>query len=138
MSFPCTTIRRIWVSRGWALDSFFQSCMIRGGMPCFPPRSNHSIYFWRTALATDLAKKEESDRSAVELFMRLLDVDEQVAAALAGAELTTIEEVAYVPLAELLEIDAIELALLLALRQRARRQVLVESTCISESNVWEN
>jgi N utilization substance protein A len=89
-------------------------------------------------LATDLAKKEESDRSAVELFMRLLDVDEQVAAALAGAELTTIEEVAYVPLAELLEIDAIELALLLALRQRARRQVLVESTCISESNVWEN
>jgi N utilization substance protein A len=89
-------------------------------------------------LTTGLQKKEESDRSAVELFMRLLDVDEQVAAALASAELMTIEEVAYVRLAELLEIDAIELALLLALRQRARRHVLVESIGISESNVWEN
>jgi N utilization substance protein A len=79
-------------------------------------------------LTTDLKEKEESDRSAVELFMRLLDVDEQVAAALAGADLMTIEEVACVPLAELLEIDAIEMAMLLALRQRARRHVLVDES----------
>ena len=76
-------------------------------------------------MTTGLEKKEEPDRSAVELFMLLLDVDEQVAAALADAELTTIEEVAYIPLAELLEFDAIELALLLSLRQKARRHVLV-------------
>lgn len=96
------------------------------------------IYFWKIALVTDLEEIEESDRSAVELFMRLLDVDEPVAGALARAELTTIQEVASVPLAERLDIDAICLALLLAFRKRARRYVFVESMDISESIVWEN
>ena len=114
MSSAYTAIRSNWASRGWPLASGIHNYMIRRCLPHFTPQSVIQFIFWRIALTTDLEKKEESSRSAVELFMRLLDVDEKVAAALAGAELTTIEEVAYIPLAALLEIDAIELALVLA------------------------
>lgn len=60
--------------------------------------------------------------------MLLLDVDEQVAAVLMDAGFTTIEEVAQIQLAKLIEIDAIALALLLALRQKARRHTIVNES----------
>jgi ABC-type transporter Mla MlaB component len=60
--------------------------------------------------------------------MLSLDVDEQVAAVLMDAGFTTIEEVAQIQLAKLIEIDAIALALLLALRQKARRHTIVNES----------
>ena len=70
-----------------------------------------------------LAEMNDPDRAVVEMFMRSLDVDERVATALLEAGLTTIEEVAYIPPQELLEIAEITQTLLLSLRERARRQI---------------
>jgi N utilization substance protein A len=67
---------------------------------------------------------DEPDRATVEIFMRSLEVDERVATALVDEGLTTIEEVAYIPLPELLEIAAITQTLLLSLRERARQRLL--------------
>lgn len=67
---------------------------------------------------------DEPDRSTVEMFMRVLDMKEQVAIALVAAELTTVEEVAYIPLQELLEIEGVEKELLRSMRERARVHLL--------------
>lgn len=66
---------------------------------------------------------DEPDGAAVEMFMRSLEVDERVATALVDAGLTTIEEVACIPLQELLEIAEITQTLLLSMRERARQRI---------------
>jgi N utilization substance protein A len=72
----------------------------------------------------EFADIDEPDRGVVEMFMQLLDVDQRVAAALVDAGLTTIDEVAYIPLQELLEISEITQTLLLSLRELARQRIL--------------
>ena len=71
-----------------------------------------------------VAEMDEPDRSTVEMFMRALGTNEQVAIALVAAGLTIIEEVAYIPLQELLEVEGVEKKLLLSLRERARSHLL--------------
>jgi transcription termination/antitermination protein NusA len=70
---------------------------------------------------------DEPDRGVIQMFMRSLDVDERVATALVDAGLTTIDEVAYIPLQELLEISEITQTLLLSLRERARQRIQDDS-----------
>ena len=60
------------------------------------------------------------DRSAVALFEKILGVTESVATSLVRAGMTTLEEVAYVPLTELLEIPDVSLELLNQAREKAR------------------
>ncbi|MBP9714403.1 MAG: transcription termination/antitermination protein NusA [Sterolibacterium sp.] len=72
-------------------------------------------------------RSEEESSSIRKLFMEKLDVDEEVADILIEEGLSTLEEVAYVPLSEMLEIDAFDEATVNELRDRARNVLLTEA-----------
>ncbi len=90
---------------------------------------------WQINLMTEdeSAKKqqEESGRTR-ELFMQRLDVDEEVADILIQEGFSTLEEVAYVPINELLEIDAFDEDTVNELRNRARNALLVAAIANEE------
>ena len=72
-------------------------------------------------------KQQKETSSTRRLFIDKLDVDEEVAEILVQEGFTTLEEVAYVPLAEMLEIDAFDEATVNELRDRARNILLTEA-----------
>lgn len=72
-------------------------------------------------------KSEEEYTSIRQVFMQKLDVDEEVADILIQEGFSTLEEVAYVPLAEMLEIDAFDEGTVNELRSRARNALLTEA-----------
>ncbi len=67
------------------------------------------------------ARETESIRS---LFMEKLDVDEEVAQILVDEGFSTLEEVAYVPITEMQEIEAFDEEIIEELRTRARNALL--------------
>jgi N utilization substance protein A len=80
------------------------------------------------------AQKQESETSRLrELFIGKLDVDEEVADILIGEGFTSLEEVAYVPLNEMLEIEAFDEDTVNELRSRARNALLTEAIAREES-----
>ncbi len=72
-------------------------------------------------------KSEEEHGSIRKLFMEKLDVDEEVADILIEEGFSTIEEIAYVPLNEMLEIEAFDEDTVNELRNRARNVLLTEA-----------
>ncbi len=89
---------------------------------------------WELNVMTEAAAEEKSDKEArevVERFMRDLDVDEDVATILAQEGFTTLEEIAYVPAAELLAIEEFNEGIVSELRARAR-DVLITQAIVSE------
>jgi N utilization substance protein A len=80
------------------------------------------------------AKNEEEFSVLRQLFMEKLDVDEEVADILVQEGFTTLEEVAYVPLNEMLEIEAFDEQTVNELRNRARNALLTEAI-VSEEKV---
>jgi N utilization substance protein A len=76
--------------------------------------------------------QEESDRLRA-LFMEKLDVDEEMAEILIQEGFTSLEEVAYVPIAEMLEIEAFDEDTVNELRSRARNALLTEAIVREES-----
>ncbi len=85
---------------------------------------------WTINLMTveESAQKSESEHSTIRaLFIAKLDVDEEVANILIEEGFSTLEEIAYVPLAEMLEIDAFDEATVNELRDRARNVLLTEA-----------
>ncbi len=80
------------------------------------------------------AKNEEEFSALRQLFMEKLDVDEEVADILAEEGFTTLEEVAYVPLSEMLEIEAFDEQTVNELRNRARNSLITEAI-VSEEKV---
>lgn len=72
-------------------------------------------------------KQEKETASIRELFMEKLDVDAEVADILVQEGFSTLEEVAYVPLAEMLEIEAFDESTVNELRDRARNVLLTEA-----------
>ena len=66
------------------------------------------------------------------LFMEKLDIDEDVANILISEGFSTLEEVAYVPLHEMLEIEAFDEATVQELRERARNELLTEAIVAEE------
>ena len=74
----------------------------------------------------------ESERLRA-LFMDKLDVDEEVADILIGEGFTSLEEVAYVPINEMLEIEAFDEDTVNELRSRARNALLTEAIVREES-----
>jgi transcription termination/antitermination protein NusA len=60
------------------------------------------------------------DRDAASLFVTVLAVPESVAVSLVRAGMTTLEEVAYVPLLELLETPGVGPEILKQAREKAR------------------
>jgi N utilization substance protein A len=85
---------------------------------------------WTINLMTveeSLQKQEVESLSIRNLFMERLDVDEEVADILIQEGFSTLEEIAYVPLAEMLEIEAFDEATVNELRDRARNVLLTEA-----------
>ena len=77
--------------------------------------------------------KSASERSgARELFMHKLDVDQEVADILIDEGFTSVEEVAYVPINEMLEIEAFDEDTVNELRTRARNILLTEAIATEE------
>jgi N utilization substance protein A len=79
------------------------------------------------------AKSESEARGLVDMFMKQLDVDEDVATILAQEGFSTIEEVAYVPQAELMAIQEFDANIVKELRNRARDVLLTQAIASEES-----
>lgn len=78
------------------------------------------------------AKSEAEADELVELFVNTLDVDEEVAEILVREGFSSVEEVAYVPVAELLEIEELDEDIVEALRNRARDALLTRELTQAE------
>jgi N utilization substance protein A len=90
---------------------------------------------WMINLMTEeeSEKKSEAETAAMRvLFMEKLDVDEEVANILIEEGFSGLEEIAYVPLHEMLEIDAFDEATVQELRERARNVLLTEAIVTEE------
>jgi N utilization substance protein A len=90
---------------------------------------------WTINLMTEEESKTlvEAEAAAIRvLFMEKLDVDEDVANILIDEGFSTLEEVAYVPLHEMLEIEAFDDATVQELRERARNVLLTEAIVTEE------
>jgi transcription termination/antitermination protein NusA len=90
---------------------------------------------WTINLMTEeeSTKKQAEESSRVrELFMQRLDVDEEVAGILIQEGFSTLEEIAYVPINEMLEIEAFDENTVNELRSRARNALLVQAIASEE------
>ncbi len=85
-------------------------------------------------LTVDQAAQKNQDEFAgvSQLFMEKLDVDAEVAEILVQEGFSTLEEIAYVPLAEMNEIDAFDEDTVEELRKRARAALLTEAIAKEE------
>jgi N utilization substance protein A len=83
--------------------------------------------------AEESAQKKEGEQAKVrEAFVDRLDVDEEVANILIQEGFATLEEIAYVPVSELLEIEAFDEETVEELRNRARNALLTEAIAREE------
>ena len=90
---------------------------------------------WQINIMTqdEANQKVEGERSGVrDLFVNKLDVDEEVANILIDEGFSTLEEVAYVPLQEMLEIEAFDEDTVEELRKRARDALLTDAIANEE------
>lgn len=85
---------------------------------------------WNINLMTveDAAQKSEAEQGRLRaMFCDKLDVDEEVADILIEEGFSSLEEVAYVPIAEMMEIESFDEDTVNELRQRARNVLLTEA-----------
>lgn len=73
------------------------------------------------------AKSSEEGEKVLKMFQEKLSVDENVAQVLVEEGFSSLEEIAYVPVQELLEIDSFDQALVNALRERAKAALLTQA-----------
>jgi N utilization substance protein A len=78
-------------------------------------------------------KSEEETQKLQKLFMDDLDVDEEVAVILVQEGFSTVEEIAYVPNSELMQIEEFEESIVEELRGRARDVLLTRAIVNEES-----
>ncbi len=78
--------------------------------------------------SSDNDEKDNTKR----LFIEQLDVDEEIADILIEVGLTNVEEIAYIPIEEMLEIDGFDEELVEALRSRAKDAVLINAIATEE------
>ncbi len=91
---------------------------------------------WEINIMTESESAEKKEQEAARIrtmFMEKLDVDEDVANVLVEEGFTSLEEVAYVPLAEMLEIEAFDEESINELRARARDALLTDAIAREES-----
>jgi N utilization substance protein A len=77
-------------------------------------------------------KSEEETQKSQKVFMELLDVDEEIAVILVQEGFTSIEEVAYVPEQEMLDVEEFDEQLVRELRQRAKDLLLTRAIASEE------
>jgi N utilization substance protein A len=90
---------------------------------------------WELNLMTDkdaLEKQEAEQQVLIERFMSQLDIDENMAAILAQEGFNTLEEIAYVPKQELLDIEEFEEEMVDELRNRAQDYLLTKAIASQE------
>ncbi|MDX3894304.1 transcription termination factor NusA [Pusillimonas sp.] len=90
---------------------------------------------WQINIMTpeESQNRQEEERSELrQAFITRLDVDEEVADILIDEGFTGLEEIAYVPIQELLEIDAFDEDTVNELRARARNALLTEAIAQEE------
>jgi N utilization substance protein A len=90
---------------------------------------------WTLNVMTEAEFEEKNSvesESIIRGFMDDLGVDEELATILAQEGFTTVEEVAYVPLAEMLEIDGFDEELVEQLRARAKDVLLTKAIASEE------
>ncbi|HEX5756282.1 MAG TPA: transcription termination factor NusA [Arenimonas sp.] len=78
------------------------------------------------------AKSEAEQAGARQLFMDKLEVDEEIAGILVAEGFGSIEEIAYVPAAELLAVEGFDEDIVEELRARARDALLTEALAVEE------
>ncbi|MFN3593594.1 MAG: transcription termination factor NusA [Thiobacillaceae bacterium] len=91
---------------------------------------------WEINIMTESESAEKREQEAARIramFMEKLNVDEDVANVLVEEGFTSLEEVAYVPLAEMLEIEAFDEDSINELRARARDALLTDAIAREES-----
>jgi len=81
-------------------------------------------------------KTERESRELGETFMKQLDVDEEIALILVQEGFSSIEEIAYVPESELVEIEEFDEEIVTELRNRAR-DVLITQAIVKEEKIDE-
>lgn len=90
---------------------------------------------WRLNVMTvDEANSKQASESQkfVDEFVRLLEVDEDLATILVNEGFTTLEEVAYVPIEEMLAIEDFDEDIVSSLRQRAKDAILTQALVSQE------
>jgi N utilization substance protein A len=90
---------------------------------------------WRLNVMTvDEANSKQASESQkfVDEFVRLLEVDEDLAGVLVNEGFTTLEEVAYVPIEEMLAIEDFDEDIVSSLRQRAKDAILTQALVSQE------
>ena len=91
---------------------------------------------WRLNIMTEaeaISKQEEEAGRFIREFMEALAVDEDVATVLAEEGFTTLEEVAYVPLEEMMAIEGFDQEIVEELRNRARDALLTKAIASEEA-----
>jgi N utilization substance protein A len=78
------------------------------------------------------ARQQQEAGSILELFMAALEVDEDVAAVLVEEGFTSLEEVAYVPLDEMMNIEGFDEEVATELRNRAKDALLTRALASEE------
>ena len=82
----------------------------------------------------DMAEKHQAENSKViEVFMKGLDLDEDFATMLVEEGFSSLEEVAYVPVSELLEVDGLDEDIIEELRSRAKATLTTQALANEES-----
>lgn len=83
--------------------------------------------------AEQSANKSEQETAAIRvLFMQKLDVDQEVADILVKEGFSSLEEIAYVPISEMLEIESLDEDIVNELRNRARDAIVLEAIASEE------
>lgn len=84
----------------------------------------------------DASKAEENNEATAaktkQMFIDLLDIDEEIATILVEVGFNTIEEIAYVPANEMLEIDEFDEEIVEELRNRAKDALLISAIAAEE------
>jgi transcription termination/antitermination protein NusA len=78
------------------------------------------------------AKSDAEQANARKLFMDKLEVDEEIASILVAEGFSTVEEIAYVPAAELLAVEGFDEDIVEELRARARDALLNDALAVEE------
>ena len=78
------------------------------------------------------AKSEAEQAAARALFQEKLEVDEEIAGILVAEGFTTVEEIAYVPVGELLAVEGFDEDIVEELRSRARDALLNDALAVEE------
>ncbi|WP_221076420.1 transcription termination factor NusA [Agarivorans aestuarii] len=78
-------------------------------------------------------KHQAEAQKAIDTFVKYLDIDEEFSTVLAEEGFTSLEEIAYVPVSELLSIDGLDEDTVNELRERAKAALVTEALAKEES-----